>query len=304
MIKKLQNKKSIWPLILGIKEEDLKNAIDKFSLIVQNLSNFQRNVQEAIEKVHTFINNNQPIIQEVARILQNPNIIVDYFVDNYKEKHKELASHGYFISLSNFTIGEIEEISELIKKNDTKILNEYLCNRLNNIDVINEIKHDWENNPNIENRKRFLLRGLMAHYEKDYIVSIPVFLPHIEGILADFFITTGLLENLPPKFQGNEALSLLKRITIDEIFLETDRVQFRRFLQQTKIYDFIEDETKMLNRGKIFHGICLEYDREDWSAKLIYLIDFLCNLTKFKWYVENSIEGKIILKEKLESYNK
>ena len=59
------------------------------------------------------------------------------------------------------------------------------------------------------------------------------------------------------------------------------------------------DDSSYLNRGKILHGTSLKYDRENWSAQLVYLLDFLCDFSTKKWILSTSDSGIRVLKKEL-----
>lgn len=146
----------------------------------------------------------------------------------------------------------------------------------NNID---NILKRWSSNPYFEARLKYLRRGLRSHIDGDYIASIPILLPHIEGILYKLIVDKRLYSKSRKDFQGSVALDKLKQITLEGICRESDKVAFRRYLHKTRVYEFKEEKSAFLNRGQILHGICLEYEKEEWSAQLIFLLDFLNDLT-------------------------
>ena len=291
-----KNEPSFWGAILGISDSDIKKANDNFTSIANTFIKFQSDINNIIAQVHDFVSKHQKVFNELAEIAQNPKKLDFYFGEYSNEIHKKLQMHGYFVSLSNFKIGETSKLLKILNNNVHHEVESFLCGRLKQKGIYNSLKNEWSSNPSLNHRIKILLRGLEAHYKGDYIVSIPVLIPQIEGILFDFFINTSLFDELPKKFQGNDALTKLKKITLDEIFLEVDRMQFRRFVNRSNFYDFT-DRNDILNRGKILHGTILDYDREDWSAKIIYLLDFLCNLTKNVWTVEEDKNGKYVFKK-------
>ncbi len=278
--------------LFNANKHDINRLLENYTIIAKSFLNFKSDITSLIEKLHNFANQYKGFFNELAAISQNPKKLDFYFGKYATEIHKRLQSAGFFLSLTNFSIGETEELLGCFVDNDLKNVTQFLCRRLKKKSVIKEIESDWKSNTTFEPRIKFLSRGLKAHYAGDYIASIPVLIPHIEGILLDFYVKHGLFQDLPKKFQGTEALAKLKEITINEILLETDRINFRRFVNKSKFYEFTEN-VDALNRGKILHGTSMNYDREDWSSKIIYLIDFLNILTQKNWITKKAEKEKI-----------
>lgn len=138
---------------------------------------------------------------------------------------------------------------------------------------------------------------MKAHSEQDYIASIPILLPHIEAIFIDFLMKNGLLVNEDKKLQGNDVLNALKMLQVDLALTEVDKIFFRRFVNQKGIYDY-RGENEYLNRGKVLHGMSLNYDQEEWSAQIIYLLDFICEFTGHTYDLTEDRNGKKLLSVK------
>ena len=289
--------KNLWAMILGISDDDWERMRDSFQQIPDSVINIRKRFEDIGQKVLGFIENNRSKIEKVLEILQDKTFIEKMFSEYLSDTHKKLIQNGYFVGLAGWGFSYTNELKKLLDENRKGEIEEYLLSLLRDKDNMKYIAQKWDSNRYFKNRSKFLHRGLKAHLEKDFIVSIPVLLPHIEAILAEFFVDNGLLSEVPNKFQGNTALSILKTITVDEICTELDRTYFRRFLNQKGVYDFKDDDSSYLNRGKILHGTCLEYDREDWSAQLVYLLDFLCDFSTNKWILSTTDSGVRTLKK-------
>lgn len=284
-------------MILGISDNDWERIRDSFQQIADSVINTRKRFDDIGHKVSGFIENNRSEIEKVLEILHDKSFIERMFSEYLSDTHRKLIQNGYFVGLAGWGFSYTNELKKLLDEDRKSEIEEYLLSLLRDKDNMKYIAQKWDRNSYFKNRSKFLHRGLKAHFEEDYIVSIPVLLPHIEAILAEFFVDTGLLSEVPNKFQGNTALNILKTISVDEICTELDRTYFRRFLHQKGVYDFKDDNSSYLNRGKILHGTCLKYDREDWSAQLVYLLDFLCDFLTKKWILSTNDSGVRILKK-------
>ncbi len=299
---------SIWPTLLGISEDEWERTTDGFSAIAKQIAETNRAWQlraaemhrqflESEQRFRDSLKRHRPVFERLKELADSPERIIDSLDVLMSDTHQRMLKYGYFISLSSASIPMMSGLLEVLDEEDPEAVREALCGILTKKENTDHLAERWQRNPFLERRTRFLVRGLEAHHEGDYIVSIPVLLPHIEGILADFFVETGLYCDLPKKFQGNDAVSRLKAITVEEIAIGIDTKGFATFVEKQRIYEFVSDEDRFLNRGKILHGLSLNYDREDWSAKLVYLIDFLCEFTSQDWIAEPDSNGRKFLKQ-------
>jgi hypothetical protein len=193
-----------------------------------------------------------------------------------KKIQKEAMKHGWLIAMSEFTIDEVPSINKYAKS-DPQAFSEFLCSRLRKEETLDKIKKKWGKNKYFQRRIRFLERGRQAHKEGDYICSVSVLLPHLEGILEDYARDTGF--ELPEKFQGPLAVGVLKKIVFKELAHDIDKNALKDSLR--KIYEtLLESNVPVLNRNIISHGKSLDYDCEEVSAQLIYLLNSICDLTQ------------------------
>jgi len=280
-----------WEAVLNLSESDINRAAKNIAFIASQINKFDSNISKIAQSVQEFAIKHQKIIKEFAQLTNDPDWLDKLFKEQHSYYHKNLAKYGYYLSIANLTVGETQTLDNLFNQDDKLKIQAFLCSRLRKQNTVSRIKKSWRRNELFKKRLKYLLRGLSAHRDKDYIASIPVLIPHIEGILVDFFITNGILKDIPKRFQGNNAITILKQLTNERILYEVDKVSFGRYMDKSRFYDNI-DVTDKLNRGKILHGICIDYDREDWSAQVIYMIDYLCNFTQQNW-LQSDILNKL-----------
>ena len=266
---------NLWPILLNISQDDWVNIKSNFNDLFTQVSKIGNRIQKNISSLNSYIEKNESKIKSFLEKIDSKTLLNGAYQLYISNVHNGLIEHGFYIGLSTWTIKDTSDISKLIKENNHDRIIEYLLNYLYKDENISWFAEKWDKNIFFKPRMRFIKRGLDAHKEKDFIASIPILLPHIEAILADFFVSNSLLSDLKDKFQGNDALKIL---TIDSISTEVDKIFFRRFINKMGIYDF-KKSGNYLNRGKILHGVSLDYDKEEWSAQVVYLLDFICDLT-------------------------
>ena len=202
--------------------------------------------------------------------------------------HAELVQYGFYVPLSVFPSGSIPDLANLFASGDPTLVKGFLAERLREElgkEHIFSLRKRWDRNRFFSKRKHILDAGLDAHLKGDFVSSIPVLLPHLEGIVFEFLYESQVFKKKSLKRNGVDALSMMKKVLVQEdlVFTRWDKKQFQEFVTDKGIYDNKEDKDIFLNRGAILHGECLNYNNEEWSAQLIYFLDFLNVLTSHKW---------------------
>lgn len=221
-----------------------------------------------------------------------------YLTDYIRNSHKHIVGNGYFLPLSNFGFSYIEKINSYINDKDYENLNIFVLGLLKEKENLNYLYQDWENNKYFKNREKFIKKGIEAHLNSDYISSVPILLPHIEGVFYEFFLDVGLIKkDHTKKFQGNTAVSILKNVTVVNMASDLDKIYFRKFVNKIRIFDYNSDSNGYPNRGQILHGLELNYDNEVWSAQIIFLLNFVFDFTGKKYSILSNENGMIKMKE-------
>jgi len=290
------DKDNIWAVLLAGYASEFDRIRNQFYLIGKAIRETAEQLNDPGKQIAQFLQSHRSEIKKFAEILKDKNIIETILSEYVTDTHKKLTQSGYYVSLSDKGFSISARLKELLDRGDIDDTINYLLQFLKEKDTIEYIGNKWSKNKFFNKRIKFLKRGLKAHLEEDYICSIPVLMPHVEAIMAEFFVDTGLMVDIPKKFQGNDAIKVLKNFTVDEICTELDRIYFRRFLDKKGIYEYTNDDNKLLNRGKVLHGTNLDYDKEDWSAQIIYMLDFICDLSNKNWILEKNETGRYVLK--------
>lgn len=138
---------------------------------------------------------------------------------------------------------------------------------------------DWKQNPKLKHRYKSLKDAVWAHTYKNskYTLSIPVLLPHIEGIINENSGQEG-------KITHKKCIAILKEYLDKD--LKKDRLSslyplaMLRFTEQLLSQSFEWGKPSKKGRHPILHGHYTDYDDEEFSLKLILLIDFLQNIIR------------------------
>jgi hypothetical protein len=252
--------KSFWPDLLAIPEDQW----DELGLEEKTSKGFE-----------ALLHRREEIVNRVCGLYQ-------------QHLHGELIQYGFFVPIAHRPLSVLPELSKLVQCGNPLAIRDFLCKQLREElarDHFFSIRKRWFQNRFFEKRQHVLKRGLEAHLQGDFISSIPVLLPQVEGVMADFLSETGVFEKKPDDCK--KALNLMKKVLVEVdgqmIFTRGDKEVFQKFCDKKGIFDPRPDKDVFLNRGAILHGECLTYDKEEWSAQLIYFLDFLCDFTSCGW---------------------
>ncbi len=189
---------------------------------------------------------------------------------------------------------EMKRIDSKIRKSNNKwilyqklpltILNLYDHQNKKFIDFLDDMKHldDYTDfltkNKYIKPYKEILKRGLKAHIEKDFLVSIPLLIIVIDGSFYTYGIKKKIVKR--GKIKGTNSNANFKNIS--------------KYLQSTyqmlsnEFVEFVDKKTKYRTKRKnqlwtfrnnVLHGINPNYGSEQWSIKLLFVLRFLeCTL--------------------------
>ncbi len=222
---------------------------NRYKEYFDNLKNIlpSEKLVELARTLKTFENKNN----EISVILNNitePLISLGYEINHFTEKYSSLSS----IKISNF---------------------------LNLKYSVNEIQGYFDKKLKKDNRKIIIRKAIQAHFEENYILSIPVFLAQIDGLFFEIHC------NDVEKVKGFSSIcekcmgKLCKRCAKNN---ERQKPTIRNIIQHlTKIEGGLTDDTVLLCviedifgefRNDILHGRNINYANKELSARLIIIL--------------------------------
>lgn len=129
--------------------------------------------------------------------------------------------------------------------------------------------------------EKIMQRALEAHSNKDYLVSIPLFILATDGILIKFAEKHGLLkdngkciEEFGSDFKGHPNMN--KVIPLLSKFYNTIPKEFADFIKDKKSDSDREGLWEF--RNKVMHGINPSYEDAQWSCRLMFVVFLLHDL--------------------------
>lgn len=145
-----------------------------------------------------------------------------------------------------------------------------------------EMIKKWRMSPLLKPRIHILESAVHAHIRNEYILSIPVFLSQIEGIITSGFRFSGWMNS--KKFKEH-----LESVLHEALVIKNKNESIREFVINVLMVTFIHGENieSSLSRHAILHGADTDYGTRTNSLKLILLIENIKNLFRFE-SIENS----------------
>ncbi len=181
----------------------------------------------------------------------------------------DLAEIGWFLSY-NHSPADTAEICRKLDSMDHDWIDDYMVNYIDReLDYIKDLMYK-----HFPEREVLVEKALDAHYNSDYILSIPVLLAQIDGISMQEF--KGYFFSAKDKIKINKTISELPSSEIFDAFIKPTLVE-------TSIGSSKKDQNidgSIFNRHEILHGINLSYGTRINGYKTISLLDYIVSITK------------------------
>ncbi|MBW2003422.1 MAG: hypothetical protein JRI72_02250 [Deltaproteobacteria bacterium] len=246
------------------KATEIWNKID-FSQITKSIT--------TIEKVFSTIAWENVIKQseQIFKILKD----LELTEDTVKEANEELMKMGWWI-YPEWTIPSLKHIAKACREGKTEEVRQEIIGFFDK-DRLKLIVKSWKKNPKLNSRYKSLKDGVWAHKQRKYTLSIPTVLPHVEGIINENSGQTGHISH-------KKCLTILKKYMDKDIkgdsLSSLYPLAMLKFTEELLAQKFEWGKPSKKGRHPILHGHYTDYDDEEFSLKLILLIDFLQNIIR------------------------
>jgi hypothetical protein len=140
-----------------------------------------------------------------------------------------------------------------------------------------ELKERFQNSTILRKRWKILETAWEAHKRRDYLLSIPVFLTQIEGILGDALILNHYAKSKNGKlFKLDSSGAILmengKQKEFNGISSIVDHQYFSRISRLDEIIKFLREDKIIIERNAILHGRKISYGKAKLSTQSLLLI--------------------------------
>jgi len=185
---------------------------------------------------------------------------------------KVLNSLGWWI-FPDMGFADLEEILKLHEDGKDEMIHQMLIEKYNN--EVDKILEDWKKNPYLEKRIHILEDVIWSHKKEKYTLSVPAILPQIEGIIIEASGEEGYVEQR-------------KIPELAEKLLLGNGLNYRHYFLLSSICSLIQVNfewgrtSTQFGRGPVLHGFFTEYNKKEYSLKLILLLDYIQKFLSFK----------------------
>lgn len=140
-----------------------------------------------------------------------------------------------------------------------------------------ELKERFQNSAMLRSRWKILEKAWEAHQRRDYILSIPVFLTQIEGILGDALVLNHCARSKNGKLfkldsDGTILIENGKQKEIIGISSIIEHPYFSRISRLDEAIKFLRKDEIIVERNAILHGRKVSYGRAKLSTQSLLLI--------------------------------
>lgn len=245
---------------------ELNEMCEKANLYYEQLikSNYSQNLEQVIHQISYEFDKFREQLNinfEVNTTQEIPTII--------KQSLKEMINYGWYPDFNGFSINGLirfsKEVDELSKDEINDFFVDYYKNK------IEAIKEKIFNIFPI--RKDVLQAAFDAHEKENYLLAIPIFLIHIDGISLDTFKKYFFIKkkgtNYPEILDTIEKMNFLSEFSLS-LLTPFQSEQPITYSEKQRGEDF-----KQFNRHQIMHGESLYYGTEINSYKAISLLLYI-----------------------------
>lgn len=230
----------------------------------RNMDQIRVNIEEQTRMINRIEANCKSLVEQITESLIKTRQLDKKYVDimlkadwppvmdiNYDHMHMIIAEHE-------------KEDFDTFKGNLDRRLLEYFDEK-----IIEEKLSAWRGRKILQGRIHILDAIIKAHLNDDFILSIPVLITQIEGIIAEHFNHKG-------KFKSKHYSEYLSDIASTSNHIP-DFKALKIFIENTLCQNFEWGSPipASLNRHAILHGACTDFGTKLNSVKTIVLFDLL-----------------------------
>lgn len=251
---------------MEINSEEIKNATQKLSAIFKTISSEIQKSLDAFKEIKfeppgMKIDPTENLIEAGKRVKE--------LLDNLPSSLKILSNMGWYLNFMDMTPKELYDLEQVFKSGDTEQINNCL------MDIVEEKLPSIQKRiiDKFPNRKEPLQAAFKAHIEKEFYLSIPVFLAQADGICKEkygkkFYSTNNKKPKISSVIKDKIKSDIMKTYIDPLLYLgavnspEGDRPNF----------------IGTLNRHEVLHGISNDYGTKLNSLQAISLLDYIYGL--------------------------
>lgn len=236
---------------------------------IARMLEFDTSTRRTIAAVEKIAANYRSSWQAIQRQLVNVGDLTKFF-DRLDARQRQaaviLAQKGWWLS-PGFPIRLFSLVIEMKENGQSRQINRLICDYYTQR-RLSRLLTNWMAEPLFKRRGRLLREALRAHKQKKWVLSIPVLLAQIEGVLRDY----AEQRKMPRKKSVIKLAKLLKAKTPDASLVgDTWIVQLEAIF--TGRYETTENKVPGLRRNAILHGREVHYGSELRSLQLFLQLD-------------------------------
>jgi hypothetical protein len=197
----------------------------------------------------------------------------------------ELQRDGWMV-LPDWPVNRSGRLVALRRREGKVALNRAICGLYNANDhrALRRMVEAWNDEPAFRSRRPIIREALKLHREGRFKASIPMLLPHVEGVLADVFA--------PGTQQVNAATLYKEGVDADRLqgLLVEGLVQTLELVYGYLPFAAFRPRSRRLHRHAIAHGRALNYGSEVNSLKVFLLLDHVAAEVRSKREADEAAE--------------
>jgi len=274
-----------------------KNFMKSFSDLNYLFKNIQRQTRELSESIAaiTYSMNNlietsnyREIVTEFVSALPDP-VELKKHMDEIEEAEKILDSKGFGFANHLWTMSFIKEFNDIPKEVSSAVVTNKLLSVTRSESFYKELISFFQSSPILGERKEIIDSAYLAHKKRNYLLSVPVMLTQIEGIISQMLILRGEAKVIEGKFYARNSDGSLKLnknenpIKLTGLKWKIDHSKFKDDENLSGIANSISNKL-IFERNEILHGQSIEHIKPKLSTQCLLIIFILSN--ELRHYLE------------------
>lgn len=244
------------------------------------IASFAASVERAVTRAGEFLNGfadwlGRGLVALEPVLLQLGDLVEAWFTSSMDATLRRY--HWWYLPVMPRSL--VTEVAQMAERGEGRRVSARICEyyRANRHKALRQLVRSWDDVPYFAARKKIFEACVRAHTRKEYVLSVPALLPHIEGIALEFLqdlglvkkgtMNTGKWEQLlatlrPPESKAQGIMT----DNLGDALLETF---------YSRYYPGEEYTGTVLNRHAILHGCFLNYSKEAHSLRSFLVLGTL-----------------------------
>lgn len=274
---------------------NLKETIGNIDYIFKGFQEQIRELSEAVTSVTSSLSNMietsnlRDIVTGFVSSLPDP-VELQKHIDDIEEAEKILENKGYGFANHLWSVSFIKEFNNIPNEVSSAVVTNKLLSVTRSKSFYKELTSLFSDSPILKERQDIINSAYKAHKDRNYLLSVPVLLTQIEGIINQMLILRGEAKLINGKFYARNTDGTLKQdkkgdpIKLTGLKWKLDHSKFKNDEILSGIANSISNKL-IFQRNEILHGQSIKAIKPKLSTQCLLIIYVLSN--ELRYYLDS-----------------